>query len=57
MLIITNYTVRNGEFVDSEPMPDEQARNEYFVIVRQARRGFRPFPEVIDENGESIILL
>lgn len=48
MYKVTNYTCVCGIWFDSEPMEYTQALEEYHAINRQARRGLRPFPDLIE---------
>lgn len=46
--VITNYICIGGTWFDSEPMEYEQAEYECSLINIQARRGLRPFPDLIE---------
>ena len=51
MYIVTNCNCVNDVYSNSEPMEYTQALELYETIFKQATRGLRKFPELIDENG------
>ena len=53
---VTNCT-GGGELgsLNSEPMEYEKAVELFNAITKQARRGLRPFPDLIDEDGNIIM--
>ena len=48
---ITNYIGCGDKLYNSEPMEYEKALKIFNAITKQARRGLRPFPDLLDENG------
>ena len=52
--IITKYIICGDVVSNSEPMDYAQAVEVYNVMTKQARRGLREFPELLDENGNVI---
>lgn len=48
LYVITNCNCLCDVWTNSEPMDYEQALDLYKKITKQARRGFRPFPELLE---------
>ena len=53
--VVTNCTCINDNYYNSEPMEYEQALELYSAITRQAKRGLREFPDLLDDNGNIIM--
>ena len=48
LYVITNCNCWFGKWSDSEPMNYDEAMELFKQIEKQARRGLRPFPELIE---------
>ena len=53
--VVTNYYCISGVYLNSEPMEYEEALKSFKDIEKNARRGLREFPDLLDENGNVIM--